>query len=160
MDRRTQLAAIGLSPALLDLATERWPLQAFEFPCGHVYRCYSVPAEYWPDSFIPMWECTEEVVGVRQTPDGLEFLAWNLESVDPPHRLARSEQGLLFWLFSYLIEYEEWDDEVAALNRLRDAAAAVAFRYFDRLWAFMLQHGERIDYREMVRAEACGIRDE
>src|SRR5947209_548198 len=132
MDRRNQLAALGLSPALLNLASQRWPHPAFEFPCGHPYRCYSVPGEYWPEGFIQPWECTEEAVGVRRTADGLEFLAWYLESPDPPERIARTEQGLFFWLFSYLIEYEEWEDEAPALVRLRAAAAAVGFRYIDR----------------------------
>jgi hypothetical protein len=130
---------------------------AFEFPCGHVYRCYSVPPEYWPEGFVPLWECTETVVGVRRTPPGRAFLEWDLESPDRPVLLARSEQGLFFWLFSYLIEYEQWEDDAAALGRLRAAAAAVGFRHFDRLWAFTLQHGEETNYRERVRDEALTI---
>jgi hypothetical protein len=157
MDRRSQLAELGLSPALLDLASERWPHRAFEFPCGHVYRCYAVPDEYWPEGFIPLWECTEEVVGIRKTPTGSEFLAWDLESPDSPERLARSEQGLFLWLFSYLIEYEEWENEVAAMERLRAAAAAVGFRYFDRIYEFACRHGQELNYRESVRAEAWAI---
>jgi hypothetical protein len=159
MDRHAQLAEAGLSTALLSLATERWPVPGFEFPCGHVYRCYSVPPECWPEGFVPLWECMETVVGVRRTPVGRAFMEWYLESPAPPVLLAWSEQGLLFWLFSYLIEYEEWEDEAAALERLRAAAAAVGFRHFDRLWAFMLQHGQETDYRERVRAEALTIED-
>jgi hypothetical protein len=157
MDRQTQLAELGLSSGLLDLASERWPHPAFEFPCGHVYRCYSVPDEYWPEGLIPLWECTEEVVGVRKVPGGLEFLAWCLESADSPVCLARSEQGLFFWLFSYLIEYEEWEDEAAALERLRAAAAAVGFWYFDRVHEFACRYGRELNYRELVRAEARTI---
>src|SRR5262249_8661189 len=157
VDRRSQLEALGLSPALVRLATQKYPHPAFEFPCEEPYRCYSVPAEYWPADFTPLWECCEEVVGCRGTAEGVEFLAWDLETLGQPERLARSEQGLFFWLFSYLIEYEEWDDEAAALGRLREASAAIGFMNFDRLWAFMLQHGQRLDYREFVRAEAWSI---
>ncbi len=155
--RLDALRAFGLSPTLLALASEQWPHPAFEFPCGHPYRCYSVPDEYWPEPFVPLWECTETVVGCRRETGGLVFLDWYLESLDPPERLARSEQGLLFWLFSYLAEWEEWDSEEAALGRLREAAAVVGFRYFEQLWAFTLEHGRRPDYRERVIAAAWDI---
>jgi hypothetical protein len=155
--RLNALERLGLSPKLLSLASQRWPHPAFEFPCGHPYRCYAVPDEYWPEPFVPLWECTETVVGCRRDVDGLVFLDWYLESLAPPKRLARTEQGLLFWLFAYLVEYEEWDRETAALGRLREAAAVVGFRHFERLWAFVLEHGQRPDYRERVEAAAWDI---
>lgn len=152
--RLDALQRMGLSPVLLALASERWPDPAFEFTCGHPYRCYSVPDEYWPEPFVPLWECTETVIGCRREAGGLVYLDWYLESLDPPGRIARCEQGLLFWLFSYIVEYEEWDSEEAALGRLRAVAATVGFRHFERLWAFVLEHGQQLGYRERVVAAA------
>src|SRR5262245_54671506 len=158
--RLDALGQLGLSPVLLALASERWPHPAFEFRCEHPYRCYSVPDEYWPEPFVPLWECTETVIGCRREAGGLVFLDWYLESLDPPERIARTERGLLFWLFSYLIEDEEWDSEEAALGRLREAAASVGFLHFDHLWAFALEHGRQPDYRERVEAAAWDISTE
>jgi hypothetical protein len=158
--RLIALQRLGLSLPLLALASEQWPHPAFEFRCGHPYRCYSVPDEYWPEPFLPLWECTETVIGCRPDAGGLVFLDWYLESPAPPERIARTEQGLLFWLFSYLLEDEEWDSEEAALERLRKAAVAVGFRHFESLWGVVLEHGQRPDYRERVEAAAWDILDE
>ena len=155
--RLVALERLGLSPTLLALASERWPHPAFEFRCGYPYRCYAVPDEHWPEPLVPLWECTETVVGCRPEGGGLVFLDWYLESPDPPQPIARTEQGLLFWLFSYLVEDEEWDGEAAALGRLRQMATAVGFRHFERLWAFAVEHGRQPDYREQVRVAAWDV---
>ena len=142
-ERQTRLESIGLSPGLHALATRRWPHRAFEFRCEEAYRYYSVSDQLWPKDFIALWEWLKRSTGVAQTPHGLEFLVWDLESDNPPVLLARSEQGLFYWRFSYLIEDEDWDDEEAGMARLRDAAASVSFRHFDRLNTFALLHERR-----------------
>jgi hypothetical protein len=154
VDRRSQLEALGLSPGLIALATQQYSHLAFGFRCEEPYRCYSVPAEYWPVDFAPLWECTETVVGCRRTPSGLEFVDWYLEAGDPPKLIARSEQGLLFWLFSYLIEDHDWDDEPAARRELAEAAAAVGFRQLAEVEKFQEKFGRRRDYAELLQVAA------
>ena len=63
---------------------------------------------------------------------------------DRPERIPRTEQGLLFWLFSYLVEDEdsEWRRR-RAFRRLREAArrsrrVPVTERF---VAALILQHG-------------------
>jgi hypothetical protein len=151
MDRQSQLEGLGLSPALMALPIQQYPHPAFAFRCEEPYRCYAVPAEFWPADFIPLWECTETVVGCRPTAAGMEFLDWYLESADPPEVIARSEQGLYFWLFSYLIEDQDWDDELAARRELAEAATAVGFRQLAEVEAFQQEFGRRHDYAELLQ---------
>jgi hypothetical protein len=157
MDDQHQLAALGLSSGLMALASGNPPHPAFAYRCGLVYKFPEIHPEERPEGLVPLWECGTAVVGCVQTPQGLEFVRWSVEADDPPELIARSEQGLLFWLFSYLIEDADWEDEEAAVRRLRAAAVAVAFRYFDEVNEFQQQRGSDPSYDELLRTAACEL---
>jgi hypothetical protein len=155
VDRLAELRSLGLSPGLLQLASGDLPYPEFEFRCGPVHRYFSlVPADYRPANFIPLWECDSTVVGCRRGAAGLEFLTWQTDEVREPELLASSESGLLFWLFSYLIEDQDWDDESAARQALSETAAAVGFGRLAEVEAFQGAFGRRVEYAQLLRAAA------
>jgi hypothetical protein len=107
--------------------------------------------------FVPLWECTESIVGCRPTQDRLEFLEVDVEDPGAATAIAQSEQGLLFWLFSYLIEDQQWDDVEATKRELKAAAQSVGFRYFDEVNAFQREFGSRTDYDSLLRARSLEL---
>jgi hypothetical protein len=155
VDWLAELRSLGLSPALLRLASDDLPHPEFEFRCGPVYRFFSLaPADYRPANFVPLWECDSTVVGCRRGAAGPEFLTWQTDEVGEPELLASSESGLLFWLFSYLIEDQDWDDEPAAREALTGAAVAVGFAGLAEVEAFQQEFGRRVEYARLLRAAA------
>jgi hypothetical protein len=155
--RRQALELLGLSPGIVALAMGEWPTEAFEFRCGRLDRSLALPAGVWPPDALPLWECCGSIVGCRRAGGGLEFIGLDVEVPGNVHRLARSEEGLLFWLFSYLIEDQDWDDEPSARRAIAHAAAALGFRRLDEVDQFQQQLGGRTDYDELLRAAALEI---
>jgi hypothetical protein len=155
VDRLAEIRSLGLSLAVLRLASGDLPHLEFEFRCGPVHRLFSlVPAEYRPADFVPLWECGSTVVGCRRGAAGPEFLTWQTDEVGEPEPLASSEAGLLFWLFSYLIEDQDWDDEPAARAALAEAAEAIGFTQLAEVEAFQQEFGRRVEYARLLRAAA------
>ncbi len=118
-----------------------------------------VPASLRPASFLPLWECGETVVGCRRAESGTEFVTWYADAPGEPEPLAVSELGLWFWLFSYLIEDQDCEDEPAARQVLAEAARAVGFRRFAEIDAFQQRFGHRADYDALLRDAAKAIPD-
>jgi hypothetical protein len=106
---------------------------------------------------VVLWECEDSVIGCRETDVGLEFVNFDVEDPSRLIPIARSEQGLLFWLLSWLIEDQDWQDEQATEMRLRDGAAAVGFRYFDEVNEFQQQFGGHTGYSDLLRARSLEI---
>jgi hypothetical protein len=137
--RLDALRKMGLSPRLMDLAAQRWPHKVYRDRCAEPIRCYSVPDELWPDEpLVPLWEDSdaEIVVGCRGTNRARLFFAWYLDEVPKTiEQVTHSEQGLLFWLFMHLMDYnEDWEGAApASLDTLRAAARVVGFRHLDQL---------------------------
>lgn len=84
---------------------------------------------------------------------------FDLEDPDTVELIARSEQGLLFWLFSHLIEDDDWRSEAAAEAKLREAAEAVGFRHFDEVNRFQQTLGTDPDYDLLLRGQANQLVD-
>jgi hypothetical protein len=155
--RRKALESLGLSPRVVSLAMAEWPTEAFEFRCGPLDRYLALPDGVWPSDALPLWECCGSIVGCRRAGGGLEFIALDVEIPWQLDLLARSEEGLLFWLFSYLIEDQDWDDEPLAIQALADAAAAVGFRRLAEVDQFQQRFGGRPGYGQLLRAAASVI---
>ncbi|SDX20475.1 hypothetical protein [Lysobacter enzymogenes] len=129
-ERLARLRALPLSPALRAMAEGRLPHpQLWRCQTGtpfYVYRGAEVPAG---PVLIPLWDWNDWVLGVRERPDGLEFVRFDIEMPDEVECLARTEAGLWARLFDALYE----DD--LELEELEAIAQAVDYRY----WPLQLQ---------------------
>lgn len=137
-ERLPRLRALPLSPALLAMAEGRLPHpQLWRCRSGdpfYVYRCAGVPAG---PELIPLWDWHSWALGVRERPDGLEFLRFSIETPDRPECLARTEQGLWARLFDAMYEHDLDLDELAAI------AEAVGYRH----WPLQLRSREQAEPR-------------
>jgi hypothetical protein len=93
---------------------------------GPPYRVYHGAGSPDGPPLVPLWEHCDSVFGVWERPDGVEFIDYDVEAPDDPRPLARTEQG--FWVTRFDFHYE-CD---VPLDELREAAAAVGFRFLDR----------------------------
>jgi hypothetical protein len=116
-----------------------------------------------PAEVVPLWASPygfhDEVVGCRRSAGGLEYVGLELHTkggdpearavsqareyarrslgdTDPvaPYLIARTDQGLLFWLFSDILHDFNWEESAEDKHYLRAAAEAVGFRHFDSVW--------------------------
>ncbi len=132
-ERLARLRALPLSPALLAMAEGRLPHpQLWRCQTGtplYVYRGAEVPAG---PVLIPLWDWNDWALGVRERPDGLEFVRFGIERPDEVECLARTEAGLWARLFDALYEDDLEFDELEAI------AGAVEYRD----WPLQLQSRE------------------
>lgn len=147
-DRWAYLASLPLSSGIIALASGRHPSEVFRFRCS--------PPRHIDLPVVPLWECNDAIVTYRPTPSGPEFELADAEG-SPSEVIARSEQGLLFWLFSYLIEDRDWHDPDKDEAELRSAAKAVGFRYFDEVDQFQRKFGASGNYATLLRERALSI---
>lgn len=147
-ERSTELAALPLSSGIIALASGQYASEIFRFRCCPPRRIVL--------QGIPLWECCDSIVTYRATASGPEFAIEDAEG-GPATVIGRSEQGLLFWLFSYLIEDRDWSDPSRDEAELRAAADAAGFRYFDEVNQFQRAFGERADYGALLRERAREI---
>jgi hypothetical protein len=95
---------------------------------------------------VPLWDCNDSVLGVWERPDGPEFIEFSIEADEEYTTLARTEQGFWATQFDFFYECEIPDDE------LREAAAAVWFRFLDQLMAAREEAADRLTTFEGHRA--------
>jgi hypothetical protein len=60
--------------------------------------------------------------------------------------VARSEQGLLFWVFAEVLQDKDRSPPEAWKQELRQAAEMVGFRRLDELWDLVNAEGENPNY--------------
>jgi hypothetical protein len=119
-----------------------------------------------PPEVVPLWAGPfgfhDEVVGCRRSAGGLEYVGqelhtkgvgdpedrapsqarfyarWALGDTDPvaPYLIARSDQGLLFWLFSDILSDFNWEKSEEDKRYLQTASEVVGFRHLDAVWSF------------------------
>jgi len=128
--RPAQLERLGLSTGLQALSSGECIDEVFRFQCVgpplHAYSSAGVPDG---PVMTPVWDRDDLVVGVRETPEGLEFVVYGIEAPQNFSVLARTEQG--FWVVQFDSLYEA--DE--AIEDLQRASEAVGFRFLDRYLA-------------------------
>jgi len=124
--RLAELRRLGVSEPLLRLSEGAVLHDAFRFWCD-APPLYSYSGAAPPDGppFVPLWNHIDNVVGVWEREDGLEFLEYFIEQPGRYRSLARTEQGFLARLF---VEFCEDD---VPLEALREPARLVGFRYLD-----------------------------
>ena len=130
-DRRiAELRRLGASEPLVRLASGDCVHRMFRDSClGPPFFVYHGAGTPDGPPLMALWDCNDTVVGVWERPDGPEFIEFNIEADDEYWPLARTEQGFWATQFDFYYECEIPDEE------LREAAAAVGFRFLDRLVA-------------------------
>jgi hypothetical protein len=141
-DRRiAELRHLGVSEPLVRLASGDCVHPTFRHSClGPPYYVYHMAGTPSGPPLVPLWDCNDTVLGVWERDNGPEFIEFSIESEDEDEYtlLARTEQG--FWATQFDLYYEsDIPDE-----ELREAAAAVGFRFLDRLVAAREAAGDRL----------------
>jgi hypothetical protein len=125
--RIAALRRLGTSEALIRLSCGEAIHELFRHSClgppYYVYHMAGTPAGPPP---VPLWDRSDTVVGVWGRPDGPEFIEFSIEDDGEYTSLARTEQGFWATQFDFFYECE------VPLEELREAAAAVGFRFLDR----------------------------
>lgn len=163
--RIKQLQAWALSEKLLGLADGHYPHPAFKHWCERLryekrrqtpnLNLDRVEAREETGNQVSaaLWEYdlgdghAFEVVYCAKANDALEF--WHVayaDDTDGPeaNRIARSEQGLYYWLFFSLIQSEFHKQGERAYSTLAEAAKSVGFEHL--LDVFRLEEGIGSDY--------------
>ena len=155
-ERLDALAEWKLSPQLLALARGQLPHPAFKSKCEPLrteerrnawnidLELIQHPEPGGKGRAVAMWEHdfgdghAFEVMYCEQVEHGVEF--WNVLHADDtesvrPELVARSEQGLYYWLFFFLIGSEFFVHGERAYSTLVAAANSVGFRYLKEVLA-------------------------
>jgi hypothetical protein len=139
--RIAELRRLGASESLVRLASGDCVHEMFRDgslgPPYYVYHMAGTPAG---PPLIPLWDCNDTVLGVWERADGPEFVEFSIEREDEDEYtpLARTEQGFWATQFDFYYECDIPPEE------LREAAAAVGFRFLDRLVAAREAAGSRL----------------
>jgi hypothetical protein len=132
-DRRiAELRRLGASESLVRLVSGDCVHRMFRHSClGLPYYVYHMTGTPAGPPLVPLWDCNDTVLGVWERADGPEFIEFSIEAEDEDAytALARTEQGFWATQFDFYSEGEIPDEEV------REGAAAVGFRFLDRLVA-------------------------
>lgn len=118
------LSQLGLSPALLQMASGQFPhpelASCSSGPPYYLYRGALAPAG---PQVLPLWDIGDQVIAVRAHASGLEYICFSIEAPDEVERLATTEQG--FWATQFDFMYE-LDMEIETLHAV---AQAVGYRF-------------------------------
>jgi hypothetical protein len=142
-----------LDPVVRALAEGRPPHPAFCFRCNATPRPKVEQGGAPPAGppFVTLWECGDEVTGVREREGRLEFLQFDIERPEGCEVVGYSSRALLAHLFFDLVADEDWRDESKSMSRLREAAATVGFDRLDEVLAVQ-KTGDREARRRYTRA--------
>ena len=125
--RIAELRRLGASEALVRLSSGELLHEVFRGSClGPPYFVYHEASVPDGPPLVPLWDHDNHVVGVWQRTAGLEFIEYSIEAAHKYTPLARTEQGFWATQFDFLYECD------IPLEKLREAAAAVGYRFVDR----------------------------
>ena len=128
--RIAALRRLDVSEPLVRLASGECVHPTFRNSClGPPYYAYHGAGVPDGPPLVPLWDHGDTVAGVWDRADGPEFVEFSIEADDEVWPLARTEQGFWATRFDSLYEAD------VPVEELREAAAAVGFRFLDRLVA-------------------------
>jgi hypothetical protein len=177
--RLEQLVAWGLPAAVVRLAGGDLPHPAFAATCEPLRVAerqaagvdesdqVRVRPEVCRYPSVAMWEHDVgdghafEVVYCVSAQEGLEF--WHVTYADDmpcpdSHCIARSVQGLYFWLFFYLIQSEFFGQGEGAYNTLVAAAKTVGFKHLAEVFRLEGEVGSDYEHQgQVLRQRALAI---
>jgi hypothetical protein len=137
--RIAELQRLGVSEPMIRLSSGHVVHDMFRHSClGPPYYVYHGAGTPDGPPLVPLWDRDDSVIGVWERPDVLEFIEFSIEAHDEYTSLARTEQGFWATQFDFFSECE------VPLDELRDAAAAVGFRFLDRQLAAREAVGSRL----------------
>lgn len=149
--RIAELLRLGISEQLIRLSSGEAVHEMFRYGClGPPYYVYHEAGTPEGPPLVPLWDCNNTVLGIWERPDGLEYIEFSIEAHSEYTTLARTEQG--FWAAQFDFFYESG----VSLEELRESAAVVGFRYFDRQLASRELEGSRLTTFE---GHAAWLRD-
>jgi len=160
--REKALASLGLSPPLLALVNGELAHPAIPEVCRPVRRKLLAPRGDGLGALVPLWEDATgtpeffDVLYAKRTPAGPEFYSVIYEQGDEPCTtlLARTEQGLLFWLFYWFMEREESDAQEGW--NLPALASTLGFHYLQQVAAFRRACADGLDYHDRLGEVVLG----
>ena len=122
--RIAALGQLGLSPALLQMASGQFPYPALA-SCSSGPPYYLYHGAEAPDGpqVLPLWDIGDQVIAVRAQASGLEYICFSIETPGEVEQLATTEQT--FWATQFDFMYE-LDIEIEALHAI---ARAVGYRF-------------------------------
>ncbi|WP_390343273.1 hypothetical protein ACFJIS_22550 [Variovorax boronicumulans] len=125
--RMSTLQRLGASAPLVQLAMGECLHEVFRTVClGPPFLAYHGARAPDGPPWVPLWDRSSRVTGLRAHPDGPEFVEFSVEDPRAFERIALTEQG--FWVTRFDVLYENDVPE----SVLHEAARRVGFRYLDR----------------------------
>jgi hypothetical protein len=176
-DRLEQLQRWGLTAPLLRLADGDLPHPAFESRCEPIryderrefgLNLDRVEARDETSGHVSaaLWEHDVgyghafEVVYCAEAKGGVEF--WHVMYADDtdgpqPERIAKSEQGLFYWLFFSLIQSEFFSRGERAYSNLAEAAKSVGFEHLVDVFRLEEEIGSDYERRGELTEQSLSI---
>ncbi len=154
-NRLRALESLNLSAPVIALCSgeEVHPHPSFWYRCQAPHSIYHGGTGPDLGLILPFWECTTTVTAALMGDAGHAgptFIEFSLEYPDEYIAFAVSEQGLLAYLFWYLIEDQDWHDKQKCTRVLTEAATAVGFRHLQKMLEFQQMHGDKSNYSELL----------
>lgn len=154
--RMAELRRLGASAPLMQLAAGECICEVFRTVClGPPHYVYQGALAPVGSPWIPLWSRDTRITGLRERPNGVEFIEFSVEDPREFELLASTEQG--FWVTRFDALYENDVPE----DVLQSAAATVGFRYLhDHLVArklFQAQQKTFRDHRPWLQALVVSI---
>jgi len=150
------LQQLGASAPLVQLAVGECLHEVFRTVClGPPFLAYHGARTPDGHPWVPLWDRSSRVTGLRAHPGGLEFVEFSVEDPRAFERIALTEQG--FWVTRFDVLYENDVPE----SVLQEAARRVGFRYLDQHLAAREEAEERLstfsDHRLWLQGLVAGI---
>ena len=154
--RMSTLQRLGASAPLVKLAMGECLHEAFRTVClGPPFLAYHGARTPDGPPWVPLWDRSSWVTGLRVHPDGLGFVEFSVEDPRAFERIALTEQGL--WATRFDALYENDVPE----GVLHEAAHRVGFRSLDQHLAAREAAEERLgtfsDHRLWLQGLVAGI---
>lgn len=102
-----------------------------------------------PDTrVVPLWENANGIVAIRLRHDSLDFVQINFEDPSDVDVIARSINGLLFYVFYFLIESA--GDNAAELSEIKQLANCLKFEMLDAVAESVSRLGQQNDSESIL----------
>ncbi len=133
---------------VIDLCEQATGLDLFSFRC-------SDPTGYTDGATTDgaltfLWSCCDSIFAYRSDESGKEFVEFDNETPDDITVISTSEKGLLYHLFTYLIEDQDWENEEDSMRKLREGADRLGFDLLADALDFQSENGSAVDFADRL----------
>lgn len=148
MSTTSQLREYGISESLVRLSLADYDSAVFQFRCSPIHGMSD--SERFRNGKAYLWMCCDSIVYADRTDSGISFYELDVEDPSDVTLISRSETGLLYWLFTHLIEDQDWDDADSAMRALSAAAKETGFELLQEACEFQSEHGADVEFVELL----------